>query len=98
MSTFHTNQIVSQKLARLGVKAESEKYWVHKMLLPDIWVIGKQGKERIPCFNLAELADVLREVGKNKEANWGFSQWQEVCDKFYLYGEPAANKYLESIL
>jgi len=100
MSKFHTNLTVSQKLARLGVKAESEKYWIHKASLPDIWVIGKQGKEKINCYDLSELADVLREVEEIKE--WeimnGSVRFIAVCQEFLHGGESAANKYLEEII
>ena len=108
MSKFHTNLTVSQKLARLGVKAESEKYW--KQFDPRLgddqkgWKIQSSKDNswltQLPAYSLSELADVLREVEEIKE--WeimnGSVRFIAVCQEFLHGGESAANKYLEEII
>ena len=59
-----------------------------------------KGEIIAPAYNLAELADVLREVGKIKgwTEDQATGEFLYVCAEFCFYGESAANKYLESIL
>jgi hypothetical protein len=104
MSNFHTNLSVSQKIASLGVKAESEFMWRSdggNFFRPKKDTIAYE--KQMGClfsYGLDELADVLREVGEIKGWKVGVDDdnYTTLCRTFFLLGESAANKYLEEIL
>jgi len=109
MSTFHTNLKVSQKIHSLGVKAESEKYWIKRWNGEYYWAFVHiieftekeiEDSESYHSYSLSELADVLREVGEIKgwDNNDCAIKFERACDIFFLRGESAANKYLEEII
>lgn len=50
---------LAKRLKELGVKQVSCFKWVHKSLLPDVWVLGKRGKENVAAFTVAELGEML---------------------------------------
>jgi len=51
---------ISEVAKNKGVELlKSEWWWIHKFLLPDIWLLGKIGKEKIPAFDTSELGEML---------------------------------------
>jgi hypothetical protein len=101
MTKFNTSLAVSKRLHEMGVKAESEKYWdSHAIVRPSGYGLTSDGE--YPAYNLAEMAEVLREVMVIKKvpealyiANYKFT---DLCSTFFDEGEQAANAYLESII
>ena len=111
MSTFHTNLKVSQKIASLGVKAESEKYWIKRWNGEYYWAFVHiieftekeiEDSESYHSYLLSELFDVLRELEVIKKDIFDYSspeyEFCKVCEIFCKEGESAANKYLEEII
>jgi hypothetical protein len=106
MTKFNTSLAVSKRLHEMGVKAESEKYWdSHAIVRPSGYGLTSDGE--YPAYNLAEMAEVLREVNNIKEKGsfvdsigWRGCTvaWKEFCLIFFDEGEQEANAYLESII
>jgi hypothetical protein len=59
ISKHCTNLELSKELKALGVPQKSEFYWIHVSILPDVWRIGKSGKEKYSAFLSSELGEML---------------------------------------
>lgn len=102
----YISQPISQKLEKLGVKSESEKWWV-LIFQDEPWelhpgTLGAPENRNTPAYTLSDILnpDNLKKLFGDGESEIGGWKWcgQQLLKYYWIGGLEVVEKYLEKEL